>query len=95
MTTVSHDDKNGQINPEIMDRIRQLIAKSRRIELVFDGIAVEVPPLLRAQISMAVQEEPDGDGQVLVSGVSVFSNHDCHCLVSILIRTGYQTQVKQ
>ncbi|MDK6787696.1 hypothetical protein QP330_07490, partial [Actinotignum timonense] len=26
-------------------------------------------------------------GQVLVSGVSVFSNHDCHCLVSILIRT--------
>ena len=34
-------------------------------------------------------------GQVLVSGVSVFSNHDCHCLVSILIRTGYQTQVKQ
>ena len=36
-----------------------------------------------------------GKGQVLVSGVSVFSNHDCHCLVSILIRTGYQTQVKQ
>ena len=35
------------------------------------------------------------EGQVLVSGVSVFSNHDCHCLVSILIRTGYQTQVKQ
>ncbi|MDE1655095.1 helicase-related protein [Actinotignum schaalii] len=42
--------------------------------------------------------DPQGsllEGQVLVSGVSVFSNHDCHCLVSILIRTGYQTQVKQ
>lgn len=44
MTTVSHDDKIAQIDPEIMDRIRRLLAKSRRIELVFDGIAVEVPP---------------------------------------------------
>ena len=34
-------------------------------------------------------------GQVLGSGVSVFSNHDCHSLVSILIRTGYQIPVKQ
>ncbi|MFG6284992.1 helix-turn-helix domain-containing protein [Actinotignum schaalii] len=64
MTTVSHDDKIGQIDPEIMDRIRRLLAKSRRVGLTFDGVTIEIPPLLRAQISMAVQEEPDGDREI-------------------------------
>ncbi|MGJ9527449.1 helix-turn-helix domain-containing protein [Actinotignum sp. GS-2025c] len=62
--TTSEDQKNAQAELEAMDRIRQLLAKSRRAELVFDGIAVEVPPLLRAQMSMAVQEEPDGDREI-------------------------------
>ncbi|MDK8781692.1 helix-turn-helix domain-containing protein [Actinotignum sp. GS-2025f] len=64
MTTVSHDDKIAQIDPEIMDRIRKLLAKSRRVGLTFDGVTIEIPPLLRAQISMAVQEEPDGDREI-------------------------------
>ncbi|WP_051278400.1 excisionase family DNA-binding protein [Actinotignum schaalii] len=64
MTTVSHDDKIAQIDPEIMDRIRRLLAKSRRVGLTFDGVTIEIPPLLRAQISMAVQEEPDGDREI-------------------------------
>ncbi|MGJ9530052.1 excisionase family DNA-binding protein [Actinotignum sp. GS-2025a] len=64
MTTVSHDDKIAQIDPEIMDRVRRLLAKSRRVGLTFDGVTIEIPPLLRAQISMAVQEEPDGDREI-------------------------------
>ncbi|MDY5127124.1 helix-turn-helix domain-containing protein [Actinotignum sp. GS-2025g] len=62
--TTSDDQKNTQVDLEAMDRICQLLAHARRVELVFDGIAVEVPPLLRAQISMAVQEEPDGDREI-------------------------------
>ncbi|MDE1535970.1 MULTISPECIES: helix-turn-helix domain-containing protein [Actinotignum] len=62
--TITHDDKIAQIDPEIMDRIRRLLAKSRRVGLTFDGVTIEIPPLLRAQISMAVQEEPDGDREI-------------------------------
>ncbi|MGJ9505338.1 excisionase family DNA-binding protein [Actinotignum sp. GS-2025c] len=62
--TTSNDQKYAQADLEAMDQIRQLLAHARRVELVFDGIAVEVPPLLRAQISMAVQEEPDEDREI-------------------------------
>ena len=47
-----------------MDQIRALLEKSNRVELSFDGVTVEVPPLLRAQISLALLEEPDGDRQI-------------------------------
>ncbi|MDY5148171.1 DNA-binding protein [Actinotignum sanguinis] len=62
--TITHDNKTAQIDREIMDRIRRLLAKSRRVGLTFDGVTIEIPPLLRTQILMAVQEEPDGDREI-------------------------------
>ncbi len=62
--TTSDDQKNPQVDLEAMNRICQLLARSRMIELVFDGIAIEVPPLLRTQISRAAQEELNGGREI-------------------------------
>ena len=91
------------VNARLDERANEFAAHLQRIgELIEPGfslsrqsVAKAAFPAIRLSGDIHVAHLLTIRGQVLVSGVSVFSNHDCHCLVSILIRTGYQTQVKQ